>query len=77
MEIILRCLQGLGRHRRGNPTTSDGLDHRERFQSVRGIAQALMSPVKPLALLLREIRWLTSCRHVSPSELLVPCSSQP
>jgi hypothetical protein len=34
---------------------------------MRGIAQALMGLVKPLALLLRELLWPTSGFHVSPS----------
>jgi hypothetical protein len=77
MEVILRRLKCLGRHRRGNPTTSDRLNHRERFQSVRGIPQALMNSMKPLALLLRELLWLTFRLHVSPSQLPVPGGSEP
>jgi hypothetical protein len=72
MEIILRHLESLDRSRRGNPTTSDRLNHRQRFKSVRGIAQALMGLMKPLALLRRELLWLASGLHVSPSELPVP-----
>ncbi len=72
MEIILRHLESLDGRGRGNPTTSDRLDHRQRFKSVRGIAQALMGLMKPLALLRRELLWLTSGLHVSPSELPVP-----
>jgi hypothetical protein len=76
MEIILRHLESLDRRGCGNPTASDRLDHRQRFKSVRGIAQALMGLMKPLALLRRELLWLTSGLHVSPSELPIPCGSE-
>lgn len=66
MEIILRHLESLDRRGGGNPTASDRLDHRQRFQSVRGIAHALMGLMKPLALLRRELLRLTSGLHVSP-----------
>ena len=69
----LRRLKGLSRHRRGDPTTSDRLDHRERFQSVRGIAQALMNSMKPLpALLLREFLLAYVLPPRSASQLPVP-----
>ena len=77
MEIILCHLESLDGRGRGNPTTSDRLDHRQRFKSVRGIAHALMGLMKPLALLRRELLWLTSGLHVSPSELPIPCGTEP
>ncbi len=67
MEIILCRIEGLRRGRVRNPSTSDRLDHGQCFEGVRGIAQSLMGLVKPLALLLRELLWLTSGFHVSPS----------
>ncbi len=77
MKIILRHVESLDGRGRGNPATSDRLYHRQRLKSVRGIAQALMGLMKPLALLRRELRWLTSGLHGAPSELPVPAEPEP
>lgn len=69
MEVILRRLESLRRRGRGNPPAADRLDHCQRFQRVRGIAQVLVGSMKLLALLLREFRWLAAYLHVAPSEL--------
>ncbi len=69
MEVILRRLECLDRRGRGNPPAADRLDHRQRLKSMRGIAQSLMSLMQQLALFCRELRWLTSRRHVPPPEL--------
>ncbi|MFL6148606.1 MAG: hypothetical protein ACJ72I_14140 [Pseudonocardiaceae bacterium] len=69
MEVILRGLESLRRRGRGNPPAADRLDHRERFQCVRGIAQVLVGAMELFALLLREFRWLAAYLHVAPSEL--------
>jgi hypothetical protein len=69
IKIILRRLESLCRRGRGNPPAADRLDHRERFQRVRGIAQVLVGAMELLALLLRELRWLAAYLHVAPSEL--------
>jgi hypothetical protein len=83
MEVILRRLKRLDRRGRGNPTASDRLDDRQRFQRVRGVAQVLMSSMKLLPLLLRELLWLTANVHVAllraagPSRVLPPWVLQP
>lgn len=77
IEVVLRCLKSLGWCRCGHPTTSNRLDHGQRFQGVGGIAQTLMGAVKPLALLLRELLWLAAYLHVAPSELGVPAVPNP
>ncbi len=77
MKIILCHVESLDGRGRGSPAAPDRLDHRQRFKSVRGIAQALMGLMKPLALLRRELRWLTSGLHGSPSELPVPAEPEP
>ena len=69
MELVLRRLKSLDRGRGGNPTASNRLDYGQCFQSVRGVAQALMGTMKPLALLLGELFWLATYLHVAPSEL--------
>lgn len=68
MKVALGRLECLGRRGRGDPTAADRFDHRERFQRVRGIAEMLMGSVQLLALLLRELLWLTTYLHVAPSE---------
>jgi hypothetical protein len=69
IKVILRSLESLCRCGRSNPPAADRLDHSERFQRVRGIAQVLVGAMKLLALLLREFRWLAAYLHVAPSEL--------
>lgn len=68
MEIILRRLEGFGGGGVGDPAAADRLDYRQRFQRVRGVAQPLMGAMKLLALLLGELRWLTTQFHVVPPE---------
>jgi hypothetical protein len=60
IKVALCRLESLDRCRIGNPTTADRFDHRQGFQCVRGIAEVLMSSVKLLALLLRELLRLTT-----------------
>ncbi len=66
IKIILCGLESLCRCGRSNPPTADRLDHSERFQRVRGIAQVLVGAMKLLPLLLREFRWLAAYLHVAP-----------
>src|SRR5205823_4206423 len=66
VEVVLRRLKGLDRRRDGLPPTADRLDHGQRLQRVRCVAQALMGPVQLLALLLRQLRRLATNLHVTP-----------
>lgn len=75
MEIILCRLDSFGGGGRGYPAAADRLDHRQRFQRVRGVAQSLMGAMKLLALLLGELRWLTTQLHVVPPESGVTVSA--
>src|SRR4051794_36937741 len=71
-QVALCRLKSLDRCRSGDPATADRFDHRQGFQRMRRIAEVLMSSVKLLTLLLRELLRLTTYLHVAPSEQRVP-----
>ena len=63
VEVGLCRFECFERRGSGNPTTSYRLDHRQRLERLRSVAQALMGAMKPLAFLLGEFLWLASRLH--------------